>query len=68
MIGEIFGYDWLRYYSSVCESNRLHVDILWVFLYEDGVYFINSSKMIGNFPAVSNFNRLFLKINRFICS
>ena len=24
--------------------------------------------MVGNFPAVLNFNRLFLKLNRFICN
>ena len=24
--------------------------------------------MMGNFPAVLNFNRLFLKLNRFICN
>ena len=24
--------------------------------------------MIGNFPAVFNFNRLFLKLNQFICN
>ena len=24
--------------------------------------------MIGNFPAVLNFNRLFLKLNRFVCN
>ena len=24
--------------------------------------------MIGNFPAVLNFNRLFLELNRFICN
>ena len=24
--------------------------------------------MIGNFPTVLNFNRLFLKLNRFICN
>ena len=24
--------------------------------------------MVGNFPAVFNFNRLFLKFNRFICN
>ena len=29
--------------------------------------FIDSSKMIGNSPKVSNFNRSFLKLNRFIC-
>ena len=32
------------------------------------VYSINSSKMVGNFPALFNFNRLFLKLNRFICN
>ena len=30
--------------------------------------FYEFHKMIGNFPAVSNFNRLFLKLNRFICN
>ena len=35
----------------------------------NGVYSINSSKTIGNFPAiVLNFNQLFLKLNRFICN
>ena len=29
---------------------------------------MNSSKMIGKFPAVVNFNRLYLKLNRFICN
>jgi hypothetical protein len=29
---------------------------------------INSSKTISNSPEVSNFNRLFLKLNRFICN
>ena len=24
--------------------------------------------MIGNFPAVLNFNRLFIKLNQFICN
>ena len=31
-----------------------------------GVYSIDSSKMIANFPAVVNFNQLFLKLYRFI--
>jgi hypothetical protein len=30
--------------------------------------FIDSSKLVGNFLAVLNFNRLFLKHNRFICN
>ena len=29
---------------------------------------IDSSNMIGNSPEFSNFNRLFLKLNRFICN
>ena len=32
------------------------------------VYSIDSSKIIGNFLAVLNFNRLFLKLYRFICN
>ena len=39
-----------------------------VFLYYIGVYSIYSSKMIRNFLAVLNFNRLFFKLNRFICN
>jgi hypothetical protein len=31
-------------------------------------YSISSSKVIGNFLEVLNFNRLFLKLNRFICN
>ena len=34
-----------------------------------GISSINSSKIIGNFPAVlMNFNQLFLKLNQFICN
>ena len=52
-----------------CKSNRLYVHILqFSFLKKIGVYSINSSKTIGNFPEVLNFNRLFLKLNRFICN
>ena len=63
---EIFGIS--GWDPSVCKSNRSHVDNLrfsfinLVFLY----YSMNSSKMIGEFPAISNFNRLFLTLNRFI--
>ena len=31
-------------------------------------YSIDSSKMIGNFPVILNFNWLFLKLHRFICN
>ena len=54
---------------SVCKSNRLHVDILrFSFIKLARVYSINSSKIIGNFHAVLNFNRSFLKLNRFNCN
>ena len=40
-----------------------------IFLYWIGVYStINSSKIIGNFHALLNFNRLYLKLNQFICN
>jgi hypothetical protein len=53
----------------VSKSNRLHDDILRFSFYEIGVYSTDSSKTINNFPAVlMNFNRLFLKLNRFICN
>ena len=29
---------------------------------------MKSSKMVGDFPAILNFNWLFLKLNRFICN
>ena len=53
---------------SDSESNRLHVDIFWFCFRTSEVYSIDSSKMICKFPAVLNFNRLFLKLNRFICN
>ena len=53
---------------SVSKSNHLHVDIFRFFLYLSQVYSIDSSRMMGNFPDVFNFNRLFLKLNRFICN
>ena len=52
---------------SVCKSDRLHVDILWIPLLNP-VYSINSSKLISNFPAVLNFNWLLLKSEWFICN
>ena len=33
-----------------------------------GIFSLTSSDMIGNFPAALNFNRSFLKLNRFICN
>jgi hypothetical protein len=54
--------------ASVCKSDRLHVDILWFSFYYIGAYSITSSKTIRHFPAVSNFNRLLLKLNRLMCN
>jgi hypothetical protein len=51
---------------SDSKSNRLHVDIFRFCFDSFEVHSIDSSKMIGNSPEVSNFNRLFLKLNRFI--
>ena len=51
---------------SVPKPNRLHVDILrFSFIKLGYIYSINSSTMIGNFPAVLNFSRVFLKRNVF---
>ena len=53
---------------SVCKSNWLHVDILrFSFVKLAYILQIPQKCMMGNFPAVLNFNRLFLKLNRFIC-
>jgi hypothetical protein len=57
----------ISWYPSVCRSNQLHVDILQIF-YINEAYSINSSKVVGNSPKVSNFNQFILKLNRFICN
>ena len=54
----------IRQGPSDFKSNRLHVDIFrFRFIH---LRYMDSSKMIGKFPAVSNLNRLFLKLNCFI--
>ena len=53
---EIFGRNQSIFLCFKC--NWLHVVI----------YSIDSSKMMGNFPEVLNFNWVFSKLNRFICS
>ena len=48
------------------KPNRLHVDIIFWFCFhsfEEVYSSIDSSKMFGNSPEVSNFNRLFLILN-----
>ena len=47
------------------KSNRLLVEIFQFCFHSFEVYSIDTSKMIGNSPEVSNFNRLFLRLNRF---
>ena len=53
---------------SDSNSNQLHVDIFRFCFHSFEVHFIDSSKMIGKFPEVFNFNRLFLELNRVICN
>ena len=66
LIGEILGIS-TGWDPSVCKSNWLHVDILRFFFIKLGyILYIDSSKLIGNFLAVFNFNRLYLKLNRLI--
>ena len=43
---------------------RVHLVVFPFFI----IYSIDSSKMMGSFLKVSNFNRLFLKVNWFICN
>jgi hypothetical protein len=68
--GDDFGHDQLRSLASVVFASPTGYMLMTslVLLYEIGVYSINSSKRIGNFHAVLNFNRLFLKLNRFVCN
>ena len=53
---------------SDSKSNWLHVDIFQFCFHSFEVYSIDSFKKIGKFPEVLNFNRLCLKLNRFICN
>ena len=67
VIGEISGHTRLR--SECLQVEPVACSHPPVFVYWIGVYSIHSSKMIGKFPAVDlNLNRLFLKLNRFICN
>ena len=53
---------------SDSKSNHLHVNIFHFCFHSFETDSTNSSKMISKFPKVLNFNRLFLKLNRFICN
>ena len=52
---------------SVCKFNR-YMSTSSGFPLLNGVYSIDSIRTVGNYPAVLNFNRLFLKLNRFNCN
>ena len=67
---EVFGHIYIVGQDpSACKSSRLHVDIFRFCFHSFEVYCcIDSSKMTGNSPKVSDFNRLSLKLNRFICN
>ena len=47
---------------SDSKSSQLHVDIFLFCFTQFEVYFVYSSKMIGNSPEASNFNRLHPKL------
>ena len=51
-------------HPCVSNSNLLHVDMFWYFFI---IWGIDAFKVMGNFPDVLSFNRLFLKVNWFIC-
>ena len=55
---------------SDSKSNRLCVDINFRFCFHSIEIYssIDSSKTISNSIELSNFNRLFLKLNQFICN
>jgi hypothetical protein len=52
---------------SISKSNRLHAVICWFFFINE-VCSTKSSKMMGNCPEVFNFNKLFFKLNWFLCN
>ena len=65
--GEIFGHN-CRLRSKCLQVQPVTCWHPLVSFYWIGVYFVISSKMIGDFPAVLNFSWLFLKLNRCICN
>ena len=53
---------------SVCKFIQLHVDILrFSFMRLGYILYIPLQRLV-NFLAILNFNRFFLKLNRFICN
>ena len=58
------------FYTSISSSFIRHKNReILVFLYRLEIYsYIDSSRVVGNSPEVSNLNRLFLKLNRFVCN
>ena len=69
MSGESFGAQSIKI-PMFPSPNQFHVDIFWFFLSYSkcirGIFYRFLCKLISNFLAVLNFNRLFLKLNPFI--
>ena len=63
---EVFGHIELVKILVILNPTGYMLTTSCFFVYSFEVYSIDSSKMIGNSLEVSNFNRLFLKLNRFI--
>jgi hypothetical protein len=55
-------------YPIVFKSNTLHAELFQVFFIESEYISIDPSKIVGYFPEVLNFNRLFLKLNWVVCN
>jgi hypothetical protein len=67
--GSFWAYNKVGQDPSDSKSNRWHGDIFRFCFHSFEIHsYIYSSKMIGNSHEVSNFNQLFLKLNRFICN
>ena len=67
MIGEILGHN-NRLRSSWFATPTVYMLTSSGFPLLNWGIVVDSSTMIGNFPAVLNFDRLFLKPNWFICN
>ena len=70
--GEIFGHKSISQNPSVFFPSStvdiIHVAIFRFFFIKFEVYSWSSSKMMGNSPEVSSFNRLLLRLHQFICN
>lgn len=66
-----YPYQWTGRFLGTTQCLQVQPVICWhlsFFIYWFEEYFLNAFKMIGNFPEDLSFNRLFLKVNWFICN